>query len=90
MHSRLNNVKFIMFKAHLLLHLHYTGRTLNRYHARVCDLWSGMTLPELLKMISYCCLEGFNGLSFFDYTGLIIPNLGCVDEKRVLESICLG
>ena len=37
----------------------YTGRTLHKYHARVCGFRSGVTLPELLKMLSYCCLELF-------------------------------
>ena len=33
--------------------LYYTGRTLHKYHARVCGFRSGVTLPELLKMLSY-------------------------------------
>ena len=39
--------------------LYYTGRTLHRYHVRVCGFRSGVTLPELLEMLSYCCLELF-------------------------------
>ena len=43
----------------LLLVLLNTGRTLHRYHAWVCGFRSGVTSPELLIMLSYCCLEMF-------------------------------
>ena len=43
----------------LFLHPRYTGRTVRIYHARLCSFRSGVTLPELLKIFSYCCLERF-------------------------------
>ena len=41
----------VVSSSHLLLH--YTGRTLHRYHARVCGYRSGVIFPELLKMFSH-------------------------------------
>ena len=43
----------------LLLLLLHTGRALHRYHAWVCGFRSGVTPPELLIILSYCCLEMF-------------------------------
>ena len=51
--------------SNLLLHLHFTGRTLHGYHARVSGFRSSMTFPELLKMFSYCGRERFYELGFF-------------------------
>ena len=56
----INFVKAV-FSLHdvLDLDLRDTGRTLHRYHAWVCGFRSGVTSPELLIMLSYCCLEMF-------------------------------
>ena len=40
-------------------------------HASGCDFQSRIT--ELSKRLSYCCLERFQGLSFFCANGSIIP-----------------
>ena len=68
------------------LDLRDTGRTLHRYHAWVCGFRSGVTSPELLIMLSYCCLEFSKDCVSFITLGNLFQILGVLMKNECLYS----
>ena len=72
--------------------LRCTGITLHRYHARVCGFRSGVTLPELLKMLAFniAVLKCSKDCVYFITLGKLFQILGVLMKNECLNSSVLA